>query len=213
MSAVSADTRPSLWILSSPAVPLIRYVMLPSASRLSFFWTLHTPLIYTHTNSYTHLDNHAHTHTHTNHQQALIQTRSHGLGQLHCWIMINDFNTCYSSSYLPTSAHNHFVIYPTIPSLLLLILYLWTLLFVFSFTGIGAESIVFASALSQRASLFKKTSFLMRNHPTHFNDVIRKCFLGNSSNSICHLAPHLRNWILLHFIILLFSPLPHRFFS
>lgn len=44
--------------------------------------------------------------------------------------------------------------------------------------GIGAESIVFAAALSQRSSLFKKSSFLMKQQPTYCNDVIRKSFLG-----------------------------------
>jgi hypothetical protein len=82
------------------------------------------------------------------------------------------------------------------------------------FLGIGAESIVFASALSQRASLFKKTSFLMRNHPTHFNDVIRKCFLGNytQQNLSFHTTLTLLNFTVFDFSAFFYFT-PHCFYS
>lgn len=101
-------------------------------------------------------------------------------------LLTNEYYTCYSSFFLSSFflfaislaymiAHNN--------SSAASHSYFFYLMFIdFFSSGIGAESIVFAAALSQRSSLFKKSSFLMKQQPTHCNDVIRKSFLGGVNN-------------------------------
>jgi hypothetical protein len=43
---------------------------------------------------------------------------------------------------------------------------------------VGAESVVFAAALSTNSSLMRQTNLLMVDYPDNFNDTVRKSFLG-----------------------------------
>ena len=67
---------------------------------------------------------------------------------------------------------------------------LFLILVSFLLKGFGAESIVFAAALSLQRSIFRKTNFTMKNDPTNFNQCVRISFLGTSLCMCVYLNVH-----------------------
>ena len=51
----------------------------------------------------------------------------------------------------------------------------------FLLTGVGAEAVIFAAALSLDRSIFKKTNFVLAYRPRDFNNVVRNSLLGMSA--------------------------------